>query len=212
MPNATRVYIKGDSSTNGTGLSVQTTSFRMHQGTNATCPNTTTTPTTSRARLVVGAGSVSSNSSGTVQLCSTTVLLRGGVPGGCIPATNGTAPSDTVTCNGKLSMAGATDWTAPNRTSSRATWADWSDFEDLALWAEATGSHDIGGGGVMHLSGVFFLPNGAFKVHGGSTQEVRNSQYIARTFRADGGSQLDMQPNPYDVVGVPILTGFLLVR
>jgi hypothetical protein len=140
------------------------------------------------------------------------VLLRGGVPGGCIPATNGTAPSDTVTCNGKLSMAGATDWTAPNRTSSRATWADWSDFEDLALWAEATGSHDIGGGGVMHLSGVFFLPNGAFKVHGGSTQEVRNSQYIARTFRADGGSQLDMQPNPYDVVGVPILTGFLLVR
>ncbi|MDX6327407.1 MAG: hypothetical protein QOK15_3761 [Nocardioidaceae bacterium] len=212
MPNATRVYVKGDTNTNGTAISVQGSSFKMHQGSNATCPNTTTTPSLTRARLVVGAGSVFTNSTGSMQLCSTTVVLRGGVQGGCVPATNGTAPSDTATCNGRLSMAGSTDWTAPNKTSSRATWADWSDFEDLALWGEATGSHDIGGGGVMHLSGVFFLPNGAFKVHGGSTQEVRNSQYIARTFRADGGSQLDMQPNPYDVVGIPILTGFSLVR
>ena len=64
----------------------------------------------------------------------------------------------------------------------------------------------------MRLSGVFFLPNGEFKVHGGASQEVRNSQYVARKFRADGGSALDMQPNPYDVVGLPLLSGFTLVR
>lgn len=212
LPDATRVYIRGDTAPNAVALSVQGTSFAMNQGANTSCPDTTTTPSLNRARLVVGGGSIFSNSAGTIRLCSTTVVLRGAVTGGCIPTTNGTPPSDTVTCNGRLSMAGSTDWTAPNRTSARATWADWSDFEDLALWGEASGSHDIGGGGTMHLSGVFFLPNGAFKVHGGSTQEVRNSQYIARTFRADGGSRLDMQPNPYDVVGVPILTGFILVR
>ena len=64
----------------------------------------------------------------------------------------------------------------------------------------------------MHLSGVFMMPNGEFKVHGGGTQDVRNSQYIARKFRADGGSELLMQPNPYDVVTIPIIGGFSLVR
>jgi hypothetical protein len=90
--------------------------------------------------------------------------------------------------------------------------ADWLDFEDMAVWVEASGSHDMGGGAAMRLSGVFFLPNGEFKVHGGANQDVRNSQYIARRFRADGGSLLELQPNPYDVIGVPALTGFTLVR
>jgi hypothetical protein len=122
------------------------------------------------------------------------------------------APSDTVVCNGALSMAGATQWSAPNKVQGQATTADWNDFEDLAVWGEAKGAHDIGGGGFMRLSGVFFLPNGEFKVHGQADQDVRNSQYIARRFRADGNSELVLQPNPYDVIGVPALTGFTLVR
>ena len=129
-----------------------------------------------------------------------------------MPVTLGQAPSDTVTCNGRLSLGGPTDWTAPSTTPTKATEADWDDLEDLAVWSEANGSHDVGGGGAMRLSGIFFLPNGAFKVHGGSSQDVKNSQYVARTFRADGGSVLEMQPNPYDVVGIPALSGFLLVR
>lgn len=207
LPNARRVYISGDSANNGNGLIANGSSFRMNHGGAATCP---TTPTVNRARLVIGAGGISSNSTGTLQLCGTTVLLRGGVPGGCIPANLGIAPLD-VACNGRLGVGGTTDWTAPNKVGATATNADWSDLEDLALWTEASGSHDIGGGGSMRLSGSFFLPNGEFKVHGGSSQDVRNAQYIARTFRADGGSLLAMAPNPPDAVGVPTF-GATLIR
>ncbi len=213
MPNATRVYIRGDTSTNGNGVSLTGSTFSMGGGSsNARCPDTRTTPTLNRARLVIGAGSFSSNPSSTVKLCGTSLILRGGVPGGCIPGSYGTAPSDTVTCNGRISMSGATDWTAPNKVAGQATAADWNDFEDFAVWSEANGSHDIGGGALMHLSGIFFLPNGDFKVHGGASQDVRNSQYIARHFRADGGSVLELQPNPYDVIGVPALISFTMVR
>ena len=212
MPNATRVYVSGDTATNGKAIAASG-SFSMGPGSsNASCADTTTTPTLSRARLVIGAGSLSSNPSDTVRLCGTTVLLRGGVAGGCIPVSTGTAPT-TVTCNGRLTLSGTTDWTAPNKVAGQATPADWLDFEDIAFWTEASGSHDVGSSGAtMRLSGVFFLPNGEFKVHGGASQNVRNSQYIARWFRADGGSVLEMQPNPYDVIGVPALTGFTLVR
>jgi hypothetical protein len=213
MPNATRVYVRGDTSTNGSGISVQSGTFSMGGGSsNASCPDTRVTPTINRARLVIGAGSFFSNSSATVRMCGTTMILRGGVTGGCIPSAVGTAPSDTVTCNGRLSMGGTIDWTAPNKISGQATATDWNDFEDMAVWVEANGTHDIGGGGQMRLSGVFFLPNALFQVHGGSNQDIRNSQYIARRFRADGGSVMELQPNPYDVIGVPVLIGFTMVR
>ena len=209
MPNATTVYVKGDTSTNGNGVSISGSSFSMGSGSsNTSC---LTTPTLTRSRLIIGAGSFSSNPSSTVKLCGTTVVLRGGVAGGCIPTVQGAAPMD-VTCNGRINMSGATDWTAPNGVVGQATPADWLQFEDMAVWTEASGGHDIGGGAAMRLSGVFFLPNGEFKVHGGANQDVRNSQYIARRFRADGGSQLELKPNPYDVIGVPALTGFELVR
>ena len=213
MPNATRVYVRGDPSSNGTGISVSGSSFSMGQGSaNPSCPDTMATPTLTRARLVIGAGSLSSQPSGIVRLCSTSVVLRGGINGGCVPGVYGVAPIDGVPCNGRLSLMGATDWTAPNKVAGQATTVDWNDFEDFAVWTEASGTHDMGGGAYMRLSGIFFLPNGEFKVHGGANQNVRNSQYIARRFRAEGGSVLEMQPNPYDVIGVPALTGFTLVR
>lgn len=210
MPNATRVYISGDPGTNGVALSVSTTSFAMNQGTTAApaCPLPTTTP---RARLVIGAGSISANSGGNLRLCGTSVILVGGSPTGCVPTSVGTEPTST-SCNGRITLGGPTTWTAPNRVDLNPTAADYLDLEDLALWTEADGSHDVGGGGVMTLSGVFFLPNGEFKVHGGAAQDVENSQYIARKFRADGGSNLLMAPNPYDVITIPVVGGFLLVR
>ena len=45
-----------------------------------------------------------------------------------------------------------------------------------------------------------------------SDSTVTEAGSTSSAFRADGGSQLDMQPNPYDVVGIPILAGFTLVR
>jgi hypothetical protein len=212
IPNADRVYIRGDVGSNHNGLSVQNTVFRMGQAGSGSCTSTATALSPRRARLVIGGGSIFSNSGGQVQLCNTTVVLRGGITGGCIPLSDGAAPSDTVTCNGRLNLGGPTSWTAPSmqRNEPPATQTDWDDFEDLALWTEANGSHDVGGGGAMALSGVFFLPNGEFKVHGGASQDVRNSQYIARKFRADGGSLLEMQPNPYDVIGLPILSAQLV--
>ena len=213
MPNATRVYVRGDTSPNGAGIRIEDTTFSMGAGSsNPTCPDTVATPSLERARLVIGAGSFFSNPSSTVRMCGTSVVLRGAVTGGCVPAVHGAAPSDTATCNGRLSLSGTTDWTAPNKVAGQATASDWLDFEDFAMWTEARGVHNMGGGGHMRLSGIFFLPNGDFKVHGNGLQDVRNSQYIARRFRAEGGSILELQPNPYDVIGVPALTGFELVR
>ncbi len=214
MPNATRVYVRGDTTPNGAGVNVTGGTLRMHHGGVTPCPSTLTTPTTSRARLVIGAGSLKSNSTGVVQLCGTSVIMGGGVTSptaGCIPGSSGAAPF-TSSCQGRINLGGPTDWTAPSTTPLQASDADRLDLEDLALWTEADGTHDIGGGGAMRLSGVFMVPNGNFQVHGGSTQDVRNSQYIARNFRADGGSVLEMQPNPYDVITIPIIGGYFLVR
>jgi len=208
MPKATRVFIKGDTATNGVALSVSETSFAMNQGVTGPpgCP-----AGGDRGRLVIGAGSINANSGGNVRLCGTSVILAGGSQTGCIPAQIGTEPTSTP-CNGRITLGGPTTWTAPNTKTADVTTTDYLDLEDLALWTEADGSHDVGGGGVMTLSGVFFLPNGEFKVHGGASQDVKNSQYIARKFRADGGSNLVMAPNPYDVITIPVIGGFALVR
>lgn len=210
FPNATRVYIAGSS---GTAVNVSNTTFKMHHGTKTACGDTQTVSSTERARLIIGAGDLTANSGSSLMLCDTTVILRGGTLGGCVPLIDGVAPS-TPTCAGRINLGSATDWTAPSTTPLEPAnpAAAYADLEDLALWTEAAGSHDIGGGGAMRLSGVFFLPNGEFKVHGGSSQDVRNSQYVARKFRADGGSVLEMAPNPYDIVTIPIIGGFFLIR
>lgn len=210
MPNATRVYVKG---ADGTAINVRTT-LKMHQDTRSGCNVTppVLTPSGERARLIIGAGTISSSSTDSLMLCDTTVILRGGQGGGCVPATDGTPPTAPA-CDGRIDLKGPTDWTAPSTTSGPVTDpALHSDLEDLAMWTEAAGAHDIGGTGVMKLSGVFFVPNGEFRVHGGSTQIVENTQYVTRKFLADGGSVLEMSPNPNDIVTIPIFGGFYLVR
>lgn len=132
---------------------------------------------------------------------------------GCTPASGGTAPV-TTTCNGTLKITGGDiDWTAPNAVGEHATPVDWRQHEDLALWTETSGVHNIGGGGFMHLGGVFMLPNAfPFKLHGGGDQDILNSQYIARTLWATGNGTLAMAPDADDVVTFPVLSGFTLVR
>lgn len=213
LPNASTVYVKGVSATKG----LQITSMRMHHagrslGTPARCNEVDAA--TERARLVVGTGPVElTNNSASLQLCDVTMILGGGSATGCTPASGGTEPVIN-SCNGSVKMTGGSlDWTAPNMVHEAATALDWREHEDLALWTETSGTHDVGGGGYMHLAGVFMLPNAfPFKLSGGGEQDILHSQYIARTLWAAGNGTLTMAPDARDVVTFPVLSGFALVR
>lgn len=207
LPKATKVYVKGVDANKG----LQVTGLKVHNGDMATCDENNNPE---RARLVVGTGPVEmTNNSASLQMCNVTMILGGGSPTGCTPATGGTQPT-VNTCNGSVKITGGSlDWTAPNAVPAGATPTDWMQHEDLALWSETSGTHDLGGGSYMHLAGVFMLPNAfPFKLHGGGTQSILNSQYIARTLWATGNGTLTMAPDAHDVVTFPVLSGFALVR
>jgi Flp pilus assembly protein TadG len=213
LPNAERVYVVGG--TSPAGLSVS--SMRMHDhGSTGQCVSPAIGE--HRARLFIRTGQLTVAGSGSLKLCSTTVILMGGQSSACLPATNGTAPTSTPcggTGNGTLNFGGGAgiDWTGPDTVDGKATTADWEDLEDLAAWSETAGEHSVGGGGFMHMSGVFMVPNAnPFKINGGGAQDVENSQYIVRKLWNTGNGQLTMRPDPQDVVTFPILEGFELVR
>ncbi len=214
MPKAERVYVYGDwGGGNPTGFEVSP-SFRMHHFGSATCSEAPTGDSDQRAVFFVGGGQFkSSNSSAVLQMCNTTMILGGGQVGGCLPATIGSDPIDN-SCTGFVQITGGSqDWTAPNSTSDQADQTLWDKFEDLSLWTEAYGSHTIAGGGNMHLSGVFMAPEAdSFNIKGGGFQDVENSQYIARKLNVTGTGALKMMPNAKDVVTIPIIGGFALVR
>jgi Flp pilus assembly protein TadG len=212
LPNAERVYVNGSSPT---GLSV--TSLRMHDhGSAAQCASPA--PGEHRARLFLRTGQLTVGGSGSLKLCNTTAILMGGQTSACLPTTVGREPTDSPcggSGNGTLNFGGGAsiDWTGPDTAPAKATAADWADLEDLAAWTETAGEHSVGGGGFMHMSGVFMVPNAnPFKINGGGAQDVENSQYIVRKLWNTGNGQLTMRPDPEDVVTFPILEGFELVR
>jgi Flp pilus assembly protein TadG len=213
LPNAERVYIVGG--TSPAGLTVS--SMRMHDhGSAAQCASPAVGE--HRARLFIRTGQLTVGGSGSLKLCNTTVILMGGQSSACLPSVPGVAPTTTPcggTGNGTLNFGGGAsiDWTAPNSVDGNATTADWQDLEDLAAWSETAGGHSVGGGGFMQMAGVFMVPNAQpFKINGGGTQNVENSQYIVRNLWNTGNGQLTMRPDPTDVVTFPILEGFELVR
>jgi hypothetical protein len=213
LPNAERVYIVGG--TSPAGLTVS--SMRMHDhGSTAQCASPAVGE--HRARLFIRTGQLTVGGTGSLKLCNTTVILMGGQSTACLPTTTGTAPTAAPcggTGNGTLNFGGGAsiDWTAPNSVDGNATTADWLDLEDLAAWSETAGGHSVGGGGFMQMAGVFMVPNAQpFKINGGGTQNVENSQYIVRNLWNTGNGQLTMRPDPTDVVTFPILEGFELVR
>ncbi|MDP9443239.1 MAG: pilus assembly protein TadG-related protein [Actinomycetota bacterium] len=213
MPNATEVYVAGYS-----GAGIKADGFRMHHQGAATCSDA---PSADSARLFVRDGAVESTG-GLLQMCHTTVILMGGKSDGCLPTTPGTAPTTTpcagVAGSGVVKIAGTAsqDWTAPDAVSGTATAADWANLEDLALWTETYGAgptFSMTGSGSMHLSGVFMIPNAdPFNIKGGGVQQVENSQYVARRLNVTGTGILTMRPDPHDVVTIPIIGGFSLVR
>lgn len=230
LPVADRVYLYGNWGSGRAAISLTgSDSFRMHQGMPTTGPSPTTCSDNTeleRARLIIGGGGIS-QSGGLLQMCHTSVIMMGGHTTGCVPPKDGESPYNspcpgagtyTSPGNGVLDAQGGTqEWTAPNRLGAppdpAATVADREDLEDLALWTETAGTgHKLTGGGFMHLSGVFMLPNAKpFNLSGGSTQDASNAQYVVRTLDVTGGAQIYMRPKAYDAPKLPEFT-FELVR
>jgi hypothetical protein len=215
MPNATEFVVKGP------GTSSLTTpgfdnggTFRLHDANAATC-TLADSATSGRAEFVLGSGFFKqSNTNAILRMCHTTMITMGNTTGMPTYSDPGATPADNAR-NGHISVnGGAIDWTAPNaRIGTPATPSDWAQFEDLAFWTETSASSSIGGNGLMHLSGVFMLPNAnPFNIGGTGTQEVENSQYIARKLRANGGGTLTMAPDPNDAVTIEYFGDFVLVR
>lgn len=226
LPHATRVYVHGSGSDgiNASG------GFAMHHRNEATCEEAGQSP--NRARLFVRGGRIEANG-GTLQLCNTTVLMMGGEPGGCLPASNPTSPATalaptTSPCTGTLGTGqlkvvgtGAQDWSAPNAHTGAMTKEQkaiaWDDLEDLALWTESATSSSatfsIGGGGSMTAAGVFMAPNAApFNIQGGGAQNLTNAQYVVQRLSVGGGATMTMQVDPHNVVTLPPPTAFRMVR
>jgi hypothetical protein len=229
MPNATRVYI---SNTSNSGGIINSTALNLSNNTGfcvrATCGTAATDRCSSatdnvRARIFVKQGTVDA-SGGLLRACHSTVFMLGGnTATGCVPATDGSAPTSTPCSggpgNGTIGVTGQAvlDWTAPNKyadtipTASQP--AEWADFEDLALWAESAGAYAFAGGGTMNTRGIYMIPNGApVRVGGGSDQALVDAQYVARTFEVNGGGILSITTNPKNAISVPTIRNYVLVR
>ena len=173
---------------------------------------------------------------GTLRLCNTTTVLMGGQSNGCVPTTDGTAPTLTA-CggglgSGQVKQTGSSvfDWTAPNENdvttlsdgdSDPAHVADWTNIagpEDLALWSEsgATTSSTtavIGGNGAMHVQGVFMVPNyQPLTITGGAVLDLVNAQFIATSLELNGNTSVNLSVDPNAAVTLAKLTLVGLVR
>lgn len=220
MPKATRVYVYG--AANPAGMTVGTT-FEMNNGTAGTACPTTWDASAQRARLFLRTGDLKANG-GTFRACNTTVVIMGGHDNACLPTTTPTYFQTGNVCpgpssgSGGLSLGGNTevDWTAPNVVDDDlpndhpSNVAARPDLEDLALWTETFTTHTLGGGGAMHLMGVFAAPNAhPMKLNGGPAQNVKNSQYVARSLWTTGSGTLAMTPMPSLPVAPPELSFYL---
>jgi hypothetical protein len=130
-----------------------------------------------------------------------------------------------------LTGSASIDWVAPNTidvttdsdgnplSAAISAWHDPNGPEDLALWTESYGGtsnpkYSMGGSGVMHTVGVFMAPNAApFTISGGSSQDLRNAQYIATSIDLNGsGTKITMRVDPNSAVTLPALDVVGLVR
>lgn len=69
------------------------------------------------------------------------------------------------------------------------------DFEDLALWAESTGTNDFAGSAGLDLEGVFFAPWATIGYQGSGSQVQVAAQFISRRLEVGGNGVLVVRPN-----------------
>jgi hypothetical protein len=217
MPLAQRVYVKGVngiSIDNSGTFTVKDSGAVVNTAGDRVCPAEVSA---TRAKLVVGQGSIAN--AGAMRLCDTAVIMAdlGTTPGGCpLPASAtspGPAPYDN-NCQGSVTAGSnsSTSWSAPNVTDAPTT--DYTELEDLALWTETSTGNNLGGGGKLVVSGVFYAPNAnAFALSGGSSStQPANAQFVVRRLSLTGNAPVSMRPNPSNGVSVPAPTQYSLVR
>ncbi len=212
----TKVYVYGDGSSNGspTGLSLGSNArLSMNLGSSLNCTSRTRDYRTATTRFVVGHGQLTTTGGSTLQLCSTTLLMGDG----SVPTVNGTPPADN-NYRGQLAMGGNSnlDWTAPNTnpTNQPTPTQLYYFLEDLAFWTETSNATNINGAGSsMVVSGVFFAPNAnPFSINAGSGNIIADAQFIVRYLSLGGNGRLSVRANPANIVLIPYVTGYRLVR
>lgn len=242
LPNAHHVYIAGlVAKPNAINLT-SSGKFSMHTADNVNAAGSCEVgtrdsgTTADKAVLFIKQGSFKeANSSNLVRMCRTTVFLMSGQSDGCVPSTDGTAPTLTPCLSGLGSgqftqNGGAIDWTAPDTLDAttddngdplpeaEAAWADQNGPEDLALWSESASNSSTNfsmtGGGLFSVRGVFMTPNAVpFTIGGGAYLNLTNAQFIARTIQLNGNNtKIDMRVDPNAAVTLPDLTLVGLVR
>src|SRR3954447_8221319 len=189
MPVATQVFVDNTNNSgprdsaaavtlnNNTGFCVRASACTPTTPSAGQCSSLPTGNTGSKAQLFIRRGMLSGNgTSSLLRLCNTEVIMQGGdlgdgssgMPGGCLPATTGSAPKTTpcsgaaaTAGDGSISTNGVADWTAPNAYGDMTAagysltqkQAFWDGGEDLALWTESYGTgsvYKMAGGGKMH--------------------------------------------------------------
>jgi Flp pilus assembly protein TadG len=176
---------------------------------------------------------------GLLQMCYTTLVMEGNDTNAClnnVPNEQANGPTSTpcsgAAGDGQLAQTGGNvDWTAPNAVDITADasgtpnadaltgWGDTNGPEDLAFWSESYGgssnpTYTMAGGGVLHVVGVYMLPNAdPFKLTGTGVQTLTNAQYVASTINLNSNNTtIQMDVDPYSVVTLPALQEVGLVR
>ena len=216
IDSPTKVFIRGRVGGNARGVDIgQNNTLAINHNGAATCEARYAQAPTARTQVVVGSGSFT-QTAGELRMCQSTLFLLDttGTPSCPIPISDGAAPYSNG-CSGSITVNGGNvDWTAPNVNNvTFPTAAQLANFEDLALWSETETNQGIGGNGAISLSGIFFAPNAnPFAIGGGGSMDVTDAQFITRKLRANGGGTLLMRPAFPNVIPIPALTGFTLVR
>ncbi|MEE8375570.1 MAG: hypothetical protein V3S26_04560 [Acidimicrobiia bacterium] len=100
--------------------------------------------------------------------------------------------------NGRIDIgagAGGLVWTAPLA----------GNFEDLALWSEASLQHQIGGQAGNTLTGTFFTPfSDPFVLTGQAGQFQTDAQFVTRRLEVKGQGEVKMHPDPDRTTLIPI--------
>lgn len=84
--------------------------------------------------------------------------------------------------------SGSLWWTGPTNPGGP--------YDDLALWSESANGQLMGGQALLHLVGIFFMPNAPFTFAGQGAQYQTFAQFVSRTLLASGQGTLNISPDP----------------